>query len=207
MKTGTFGGVLFTVAALTFGAAGGFAQSEDWIGEVGTYTGASVGALGWHPVVGGTTGIVTKYAVGLVDTSFIPLGGRTVRHFTDPTTHSQLFNINLTVQIQIPVHHRVVPYGLFGPALIYNRYQIRITPVSGGAAYLTGNDDVKFGFETGAGLRYYIGDTWGLRTEYRYTISAQNYGRILAGVFYQFSAPWPFLARGSSRKRGQGAGL
>ena len=65
---------------------------------------------------------------------------------------------------------------------------------------MSGRQDFKFGWENGGGLRYYIKDDWGVRTEYRYTVSGQNFGRILAGVFYQFSAPWPFLPRGGAKR-------
>jgi opacity protein-like surface antigen len=200
MTNRRFGGVLLG-AGLMLGAGNCFAQTEGWVGEVGSYTGVSMGALGGHPVVGGTTGIVTKWAVGQIDASYMPVGSRTLRHWTDPTSQSQLFDFNFTVQIQIPLRHRVKPYFVTGPAMFYNRYQLQITPPQG-ASYLSGRQDFKFGWDTGGGLRYYIQDNWGVRTEYRYTVTAQNFGRIVAGVFYQFSAPWPFLPRGGRKRQG-----
>ena len=184
-----------------------FAQSgEEAVGEVSAYTGAAMGALGGHPLVGGTTGLVAfKYAIGLVDTSFMPLGNRTIVHYQAATRNSQFFDINFTVDIQVPVNHRILPYGLFGPALLYNRYQIQTTLPQGSVSFV-GQDDCKFGFQTGGGLRYYVKENWGVRAEYRYTISSQNFGGIGAGVFYQFSTPWlsmPFLHR-NSRKGGLG---
>ncbi|HXA51011.1 MAG TPA: outer membrane beta-barrel protein [Candidatus Acidoferrum sp.] len=202
MTNGRFGGVLLSAAGLVLGAANGFAQ-EGSLGEVGSYTGVSMGGLGGHPVVGGTTGIVTKWAVGQIDASYMPIGNRTLRHRLEPTSKSQLFDFNFTVQIQVPVHHRVVPYFVTGPAMLFNRYQLQLTSPQG-VPFLSGQQDFKFGWENGGGLRYYIADNWGVRTEYRYTITAQNFGRITAGVFYQFSAPWPLLSRGGG-KRGQGA--
>jgi hypothetical protein len=192
--------------AIALGSVATIAYAQQWdenqIGEVSSYTGWAMGPLGSHPVVGGTTGIVTKYAVALLDTSFLPLGSRTIRHQTAATASSQLFDFNFTVQIQVPVNHRVTPYGVFGPALLYNRYQIQTVRPLGTVAFV-GQDDVKFGFETGGGLRYYVQENWGVRAEYRYTISSQNFGRVIAGVFYQFSAPWPFLPR-TARGRGRG---
>jgi opacity protein-like surface antigen len=190
MTNKRWGGVLLGAAGFLLGAANGFAQSEGWVGEVGSYTGVSMGAMGGHPVVGGTTGIVTKWAVGQIDASYLPVGTRTLRHWAAPTDKSQLFDFNFTVQIQIPIHHRVVPYFVSGPAMLYNRYQLQVTPAQG-APFMSGRQDFKFGWDNGGGARYYIRDNWGVRAEYRYTVSAQNFGRIIAGVFYQFAAPWP----------------
>jgi opacity protein-like surface antigen len=190
MINGRFGGVLLGAAGLMLGAANGFAQSEGLLGEVGSYTGVSAGGLGGHPVVGGTAGIVSKWAVGQIDASYIPIGNSTIRHWANPTRQSQLFDFNFTVQVQIPVNHRIVPYFVSGPAMLFNRYQLQTTSPQG-APILSGRQDFKFGWENGGGARYYIKDDWGVRTEYRYTVSGQNFGRILAGVFYQFSAPWP----------------
>jgi opacity protein-like surface antigen len=202
--------VRLAVAWLACGAAIVFAQpGEEGVGEVSAYTGFAMGALGSHPVVGGTTGLVAfKYAIGLVDTSFMPLGSRTLVHYPAATRNSQFFDINFTVDIQVPVNHRVLPYGLFGPALLFNRYQIQTIQPLGSVSFV-GQDDVKFGFQTGGGLRYFVRDNWGVRAEYRYTISSQNFGTIGTGVFYQFSTPWlssPFLHRGH-RKRGAGPAL
>jgi hypothetical protein len=182
------------------------AQSgEGTLGEVSMYSGLMTGAMGSPPVFGGTTGLVTKYAVGLVDTSFMPLGSRTLVYQPAPAASSQLFDFNFTVHIQIPVNHQITPYGVFGPALLYNRYQLQTTQPYGPVVF-AGQNDFKFGFETGAGLRYYLRDDWGVRTEYRYTISSHNFGRIIAGVFYQFSSSssWPFLSRTArGRRRGR----
>jgi opacity protein-like surface antigen len=191
---------------LGFVPAAAYAQSgEGILGELSTYTGWAVGALGAHPVVGGSTAIFSKYAVGLVDTSFIPLGGRTLVHFDAPTRNSELFDFNFTVQMQVPLKYRIRPYGLFGPSGLYNRYQI-LTVQPQGPAVFQGQSNAKFAFEVGGGFRYFIKDDWGVKTEYRYTISSQNFGRIVGGVFYQFSAPWPLLPR-KSKGRGRGADL
>lgn len=169
-------------------------------GELSAYTGVGWGGLGRHPWVGGSTGISpSKYAVALIDVSFLPLDTETLVHLQAPTTKSRLYDFNFTVHLQIPTHHRVTPYGLAGPAVLLNTYQIPAVHPNG-VAYIAGRNDVKFGFETGGGLRYFINNSWGLRGEYRYTVSTHNFSRILAGVFYQFDSPWPFLAH--SKRRG-----
>jgi opacity protein-like surface antigen len=182
--------IRLAIALLTLCGAAHAQLGEDLLGEVSAYTGWTSGAMGVHPVVGGSTAIVSKYAIGMVETSYIPLGSRTFVHYDVPARHSQLFDFNFMVHMQIPVRRRirVTPYGLFGPTGLYNRYQLLTAQPNGTVAY-TGQDDVKFGFEVGGGFRYHVKETWGVRTEYRYTISNQNFGRILAGVFYQFSLP------------------
>src|SRR5258708_2369290 len=167
MTNGRFGGVLLSAAGLVLGAANGIAQERS-LGEVGSYTGVSMGALGGHPVVGGTTGIVTKWAVGQIDASYMPVGNRTLRHSLDPTSKSQLFDLNFTVQIQIPVNHRVAPYFVTGPAMLFNRYQLQLTSPQG-VPYLSGRQDFKFGWENDGGRRYCMPDNSGVRTESRDT--------------------------------------
>jgi opacity protein-like surface antigen len=192
MTNKRLGAVRLAMAFFCLAAVASAQSGEDILGEVSTYTGWSSSGLGVHPVFGGSTAIVSKYAVGLVDTSFLPLGIRTLRYYDVPTNSSQLFDFNFTVQIQVPVNHRITPYGLFGPSVLYNRYQ-RQTTLPPGPVVFTGQSDFKFGFEVGGGFRYYVKEAWGVKTEYRYTISSQNFGRIVGGVFYQFDAPWPFL--------------
>ena len=174
-------------------------ESFQETGEVSAYTGVGFGTLGTHPWVGGSTGISpSKYAVALIDASFMPLNTATLRGNLPRTTTSRLYDFNFTVHVQIPTHHRVTPYGLAGAALLYNTYLIpAIRP--NGVAYIAGRSDVKFGFETGGGARYFVGKDWGLRGEYRYTVSTHNFSRILGGVFYQFEGTWPFLARNKRR--------
>jgi opacity protein-like surface antigen len=197
-----FGGVLLSAAGMMFVAANGFAQTEDSVGEVGAYAGPSMGSLGARPVFGGTTGIAYKWVVGMIDTSFIPAANQTLRHHAEPASKSELFDFNFTVQVKIPVSRHWQPYGVFGPAMLYNRYQLQRTRPDG-STYLQGLQDFKFGWDIGTGVRYYAADNWGARLEYRYTITAQNFGRITLGVFRQFDFPWPFLPR-NGRKGGQG---
>jgi opacity protein-like surface antigen len=194
------------VAGLVIGSASLFAQSGEKyadIGEVSAYTGVAFGGTGTHPAVGGTTGVtLNKYAVALVDVSFLPIGSDTLLPYSRITATSRLYDFNFTVHIQIPANHRWAPYALLGPAVLYNTYQVQsIRPL--GVVYFAGYSDVKFGFETGGGARYYVNEDWGVRGEYRYTVSTQNFSRILGGVFYRFSGPWPFLPRkGKGRGRG-----
>lgn len=181
-----------------------FAQTDESFqetGEVSAYTGVGFGGLGRHPWVGGATGISpTKYAVALIDVSFMPLNSETLVHNLLDTTTSRLYDFNFTVHVQIPIRHRVTPYGLAGPAVLYNTYLIPAVRANG-VSYIAGRSDVKFAFETGGGARIFVSDNWGFRGEYRYTVSTHNFSRISGGVFYRFDGlSWPFLAK--NKKRG-----
>jgi len=198
------GALRVAVAWLVIGSASLCAQSGERyadIGEVSAYTGVAFGGTGTHPAVGGTTGVtLNKYAVALIDASFMPLGSDTLLPFSRLTARSHLYDFNFTVHIQIPVNHRWTPYALLGPALLFNTYQLQsIRPL--GVVHFSGQSDVRFGFAAGGGERYYVNEDWGVRGEYRYTVSTQNFSRILGGVFYRFSGPWPFLPRGGKSRR------
>ena len=196
----------FTIVAAGFviGAAHGvFGQTSEPLpdlGEVSIYGGGAFGGVGNHPAFGAATGLgITKYAIGLIDSSFSPLGSRTLTRNPHTTRRSQLYDFNFSVHVQIPLEQRWTPYLLLGSAFLYNTYQTE-TAGPQGMLLRAGVSDAKFGFETGGGVRYYVTGEWGVRAEYRYTISTNNFSRVFCGVFYQFSGPWPFVAR-SNRTR------
>jgi opacity protein-like surface antigen len=85
--------------------------------------------------------------------------------------------------------------------VLFSNYQIASLARPGELTYASRND-TDLGFETGGGLRYFVGEKWGVRTELRYTVSHRSFGRMLAGVFYQFDREWDFRPRHhSSRSR------
>jgi opacity protein-like surface antigen len=175
-------------------------QSGLDLGEVSAYGGAGFGPLGTHAWVGATTGVeFSRYALGLIDTSFLPLGSSTLVN-RPLVENSRLYDFNFAVHIQIPTKHRWVPYGLAASALLFNTYRVNYLQTDG-IIYYHGQSDAKFGFETGGGVRYYIGRNWGVKGEDRYTFSTRNFNRILGGVFYQFEGEWPFLPRGKRRRQ------
>jgi hypothetical protein len=98
----------------------------------------------------------------------------------------------------VPLKHKWAPYGILAPALLYNTYQVQLIP-PGGVAYFSSHSATKFAFETGGGVRYYVEENWGVRGEYRYTISNLNFSSLLGGVFYQFNGSWPFRFRNGGR--------
>jgi opacity protein-like surface antigen len=179
----------------------GFAQSgEAETGEISTYAGSTAGTLGGHATVGADFGrAFSKYALALIDMNFAPLGGRTLRTYPGVvTTRSRLYDFNFTMHIRIPVTKRWAPYGIAGGGLLFNTYEQQVVQ-PGGVASLHANSYGTFGFETGAGVRYYVAEDWGVRAEYRYTFSNHDFSRFLAGVFYQFNGDFPFLPRRHGR--------
>ena len=180
-------------------------RTYDDIGEVNGYGGGGFGGLGAHGWVGGATGAqFSKYGLVFIDTSFLPLGDTTLLPETFISAKSRLYDFNFSVHIQVPIGHRWAPYGLLAPALLFNTYDVqRVRP--NGVVYFHGQSDAKFGFEVGGGARCFLGENWGVKGEYRYTISTRNFSRVLGGFFYQFQGPWPFLPRGS-KKRGRTVG-
>jgi opacity protein-like surface antigen len=136
--------------------------------------------------------------MAILDVNFSPTGNRALRRDLVGTSNSRLYDFNFGGDILIPTHHHVTPYGLLAAGVLYNTYRIVATR-GDGTIYLAGRSDCKFAFETGAGVRYFVNDDFGLRAEYRFTASTANFNRILVGVFYQFSGTWPFRASRKSR--------
>ncbi len=164
-------------------------QGETDAGEVSAYGGLGFGSVGTHVAVAGSTGFtLNRYSMVLIEAAYLPLGSNTLVHRQGHVArNSGLYDFNLAAHIRMPVRSRWEPYGLFGPALLYNRYHTQSNQPDGSVTWVAGQSDVKFGFGLGAGLRYYLGGAWGVRSEYRYTISNQNFSRLVCGVFYQFS--------------------
>lgn len=176
-------------AALLF-TAGLFAQpGQTDMGEVSLVGGGAFGSTtGSHAAVGGSTGFAfARYAVFMVEALYMPLGNRTlVDHHDSVVQNSGLYDFNFALNLRVPLKYKVEPYGIAAPALLYNRSRQQTTLPGGGVAFVSGYSDLKFGFETGGGARYFIGNKWGVKGEYRYTISNRNFSRLVAGVFYQF---------------------
>jgi opacity protein-like surface antigen len=156
--------------------------------EVSTYAGVSAGSQGDHFTIGGSAGgSVYRYLVILVESGYSPLGSDTLAYHQGLISRSSgLYDFDLAFHVRIPIKPRWAPFGIAAPALLYNRYQKQIIQPDGVVTYASGKSDVKFGFETGGGCRYYVHADWGVKAEYRYIISTHNYSRVMLGVFRQF---------------------
>ena len=172
---------------LIVGATRVAAQSADTgVGEISFYGGAPFGPINGGALVGGSfAGAFSKFGIGLVDASYASIGNKTLRSHGDSTiTDSHLYDFNFSVHLRVPAKPNFAPYALVGTAFLYNPFQLR-TADSNSAMSIDAKDSA-FGFETGGGFRYYVRKDLGMRAEYRYTFSSQNFSRILAGFFYQF---------------------
>ncbi|HJZ98407.1 MAG TPA: outer membrane beta-barrel protein [Candidatus Solibacter sp.] len=182
-------GIAFVSTALVLPAQDDHIETS----ELSSYVGAGINSGASSAWVGGSAGVSTsKYFMAVLDTSFLPLGNHTLRTGLVGTRTSRLYDFNFDGQILIPLHYRVTPYGLLGAGVLWNTYQIaRLRP--DGVPYFAGWSDVKFGFQTGGGVRIFVREGFGFRGEYRFTASTQNLNRVMFGVFYQFAGTWPFL--------------
>src|SRR5882757_920566 len=74
-------------------------------GEVAGLGGIAFG-VGTQPAVTGSTGVaLSRYAMALLDTSFLPLGRHTIQPWPDKSTvdKSYLFDFGVDFHIRIPV--------------------------------------------------------------------------------------------------------
>jgi opacity protein-like surface antigen len=156
-------------------------------GEISGYGGGIFG-INTHPAVGATSAVAMgPYAFLLLDVSYMPLGSDTLRDYRGQLAiqNSALYDFSVSTHIRIPLRAALEPYLILGGGLLLCTY--RAGPLNGDTTtILSSRSDENFGFHTGAGVRYYIRDTWGIRGEYRATISNRNYSRVSLGWFYQF---------------------
>jgi opacity protein-like surface antigen len=168
------------------------AQSgESEVGEVAAF-GGGIAGLGAHPAVGGSTGLAfSRYAVGLIETSYSPLGSDALRKIPAGTLvdTSRLYDFNFSFHIRVPVRERWAPYAILGGGFLWNTFNQSVTGTPGNVASSTST--WNFGFHTGGGLRYYIRDNWGICFELRVIVSSQTYTRFSVGIFYVLPENWP----------------
>ena len=180
-------------------ASGSVAQgAEPGKAELSGYAGVTMGAIGAHPAAGASAGIsLSRHASFLADLSYMPLGGNTLQFYPGQVrvANSGLYDLNLTGNILIPLHRGWEPYLIGGLAFLFSTYRVA-TGNAQGSVIFANRSDSDVGFETGAGVRYFLAENWGVRTEYRYTFSNRNFGRFLAGFFYQFDGEGFRLRRG-----------
>jgi len=149
-------------------------------GELSAYTGILMG-LGTRAAVGATTGYISQpYLITLFDFAYSPVGTETIRTIAPPgVNHSRLYDLSLGVHIQVPGRRRWTPYGILAASMVCTTYD----DISTGK----GRQSAFFGFQTGGGLRYFISDNWGVRSELKVIVSHRTFTRLGFGVFYQFS--------------------
>jgi len=169
------------------------AQSgETEVGEVAGLGGVSL-AAGAMPALAGSSGIaLSRYLIGVFDTSFIPLGQRTIQPWPERSTidHSYLFDFGVDLHVRIPVKRRWAPYGIVGAGLLWNSLRQHTVDEEGIHRNIHYNQ-FNGALHTGGGMRFYVGEGWGLRSEIKVIASKQVYTQVLMGVFYVTPANWP----------------
>lgn len=150
-----------------------FAETERAPGEVSGYVGIdAIGQQGGsHPVVGGTVGFGNRVHV-FGDFNYVPLSSE--RGSGTP----RVVDFGGGMHFTFPTRNaKVAPYFLVG----------------GGAGQFSafGDSETHVYFAFGGGLRYYVGENWGVRPEFRYqryqaVEGGLNTAIIGIGVFYRF---------------------
>jgi hypothetical protein len=169
------------------------AQSgETETGEVTAFGGVGFGA-GTQPVGGGSAGVsFSRYGMALIEASFMPMGKYTIQPWPAQSAvqRSFLYDFALDFHVRIPVKARWEPYAILGSSVLWNQLS-----ASGenrrGDAVVNHYNQVNASFNTGAGVRYFVGKNWGLRPEVKVIISKQIYTRVSMGIFYVTPPDWP----------------
>jgi hypothetical protein len=170
-----------------------FAQAgETNVGEVAALGGGVFGA-GGHGSATGSAGVAfSRYGMVLFDTSYIPMGRRTIQPWPDPSTINRSLTIDFgfDFNIRVPIKHRWEPYGILGAGVLWNLVR-QNTVDKHGIPVVRHFDQWNGALHTGGGLRYYIGHSWGIRPECRVIVSKHVYTQLMVGIFYVTPPDWP----------------
>jgi opacity protein-like surface antigen len=170
----------FAPLMLAFGQTG-----ETDIGEVAAYAGGVFG-IGSHPAGGVTfTTALSRYTMFGAELGFASLGDEGFRTPSgSQVSRSRLFDFNGHVHVRIPVRRYWEPYIAIGAGLLHSTSERIVTTPSGNV--IEDSSDNDFAFQIGGGLRYFIGEKWGVRPEWKFYASDRNFSKLSVGVFYQF---------------------
>jgi hypothetical protein len=169
------------------------AELYDEEGEVTAFGGGTFGLGGAHAAVGASSGTaLSRWAIAVVEAAFSPLGDETLRRRTGPPAEgSRLFDFNFSFHVQAPVRRRWAPYGIVGGGVLFDAFRAVPIPASPDeqgqpqTSVAVAVNEFNFGFHTGGGVRYYIGDDWGIRPEFKVIVSNRTYTRFTIGFFYK----------------------
>lgn len=185
--------VVALVAISWFRPAVAVAQPPDSeAGEVAGFVGGAFG-MGTKPTAAGSAGVaISRYAMALFDTSFLPMGQHTIQPWPPRSTvdRSYLLDFGVDFHIRIPIKERWAPYGIVGTGLLWNMVR-QHTVNSQGQTMVNHYDQFNGALHTGAGLRYYISPNWGIRPEVKVVVSKQTYVQAMVGIFYVTPPNWP----------------
>jgi hypothetical protein len=167
---------------LLFAIPGFLTAQSSGTGEVYAYGGVRDGS---HGTAGAGAGVLfAKYGAYFIDIGYTSLGTGAVRDDTPRLRQSRLYDFALLGHVRIPVTRRVEPYGIVGAGVFYNTFQVPAQAPNSPGSWI-GRSTTNFAFHTGAGMRYYIHQDWGIRPELKISISGQTYIGFTIGFFYQ----------------------
>jgi hypothetical protein len=196
------------VAGVLAVASSAWAQAVpyDMTGEFAAYFGPASGPGSAHLSVGGSTAAaVGRWAMAGFDVAYTPIDDASLRWLSAGTVirNSRLYDFNANLRIRVPVGlRRTQWYGILGAGLLHNSFQ-SATPAGSQSLVFTSGSTDNFAFQTGGGLRYYVGEGWGVRPELRVVVSAKNYVLFSLGVFTEVSALDWFRGRGFGGRKGR----
>src|SRR5262249_48182755 len=151
-----------------------YAQSETDTGEVAALGGVTLGA-GTQPAVTASAGVAfSKYGMGHFSVGFSGMGQSTIQPWPAAinVNRPDLYELGADFHIRFPIGERWAPYTIAGAGLLWNL--IRQNTVTGGRHY----DQFNGALHTGAGLRYYVNKSWGIRPEVKVIVSKQIYTQV-----------------------------
>lgn len=185
--------LLLRSAILLAAPLAAFAQAgETDAGEVAALGGGTFG-IGAQPAVAGSAGTsFSRHGMALLETTYMPMGNYTIQSWPDRSTvkRSYVFDFGFDIHIRIPVGKRWEPYGIAGAGLLWNI--VRQNDVDAhGVQVVRQWDQFNGALHTGAGVRYYIGENWGIRPQFKVIVSKQVYSQLMVGVFYVTPPDWP----------------
>lgn len=162
--------------------------------EVGGFVGASHG-LDRYQVMGGgnVTYAVNKYILPYTEFTYIP-GLRQQIEKTKGYYQRNLTDFHGGVHLRMPIFREspIVPYGAFGVGLLHSNAPTGQQVNSAGtASSITGiGPSSSLAVNGGGGLRFYIGQRFGLRTEAKVYHSTSDslratFYKVEFGVFFQ----------------------
>jgi hypothetical protein len=187
-------GAAFLLAAAWCGVPPrAFAQAGDYdVGEIAALGGGVFGA-GSHGTATGSAGVAfSRHGMVLFNTSYIPMGNNTIQPWPDRATinHSYTLDFGFDFHIRFPIRNRWEPYGIVGAGALWNVIRQNTFDVHD-VRVVRHFDQWNGALHTGGGLRYYIGQNWGIRPECRVIVSKHTYTQLTVGIFYVTPPDWP----------------
>jgi hypothetical protein len=167
--------------------------------EVGPFVGLTYGLDATRVLSGGNiTYAVTKRILPYVEYSYFPplLRTQLAPNGYQASTRVPVNDIHSGVHIRFPIRESpIVPYAVVGfGALLYPQRNITFSTVSSGQLPppypVPQQSAANFAANFGGGVRYYMGQRWGVRLEaklYKPTgLYTTVFGKVEVGLFYQF---------------------